>query len=175
MIFDLSFWSILLKKEWTKTDSKPSFPRAWAGRHDLLREAERRAERGVAPISPGNAGLSLTLCTAGLKVSSYIFKIKIFFKIFSIVPISQPLFFCQILMREYTLAFIHNRSHWGWQWTPWSTKSCFLIRLVGCWDFLSDVPDRTSPFGRRTPLNSKVASWLTNLLPLPVWLIMNWF
>jgi len=43
-------------------------PRAWAGRHDLLREAERRAERGVAPISPGNAGLSLTLCTAGLKV-----------------------------------------------------------------------------------------------------------
>jgi len=43
-------------------------PRAWAGGHNLLREAERRAERGVAPISPGNAGLSLTLCTAGLKV-----------------------------------------------------------------------------------------------------------
>ena len=60
-------------KERAKSDSKPSFPRAWAGRHDLLREAERRAERGGAPISPGNAGLSLTLCTAGLKVSKQLF------------------------------------------------------------------------------------------------------
>jgi len=41
--------------------------RSFAG-HDLLAEAERRAATRLSPISPANAGLVLTLCTAGVKV-----------------------------------------------------------------------------------------------------------
>ena len=44
-------------------------PRSFAGGHDLLAEAERRAAtRGLPPASPANAGLALALCTAGVKV-----------------------------------------------------------------------------------------------------------
>ena len=35
-----------------------------------MAEAERRAATRLSPISPANAGLVLTLCTAGVKVST---------------------------------------------------------------------------------------------------------
>jgi len=42
--------------------------RSFAGGHDLIAEAERRAARGLPPASPANAGLAITLCTAGVRV-----------------------------------------------------------------------------------------------------------